>query len=291
MRLSSKESCLKARLLPATAAQHVCCACRWSFDAPVWQTVSPEAQVLIRSCLRRAPWRRPTAEALLQSVWIDQAPPEKLWPASSLGKVGWRAAWDCLDLHASPCSSVQGRCLQRTLLGVHWPTGRRTMTAGCCAGNSFVKGGGCAGGQGGAAGLQVPSVSSCASPRAIPKDSAHHQCSCRGAVVTGLQLPFVGQGQPVVLPAGEWGRPAECLEFPEPVLALVGLVAGQCDGSPTALRVTKSTTYSAGAAGEQGGPAGGSQHVQQPGGQPCHASWGWGAPDGACAVRGPGAER
>ena len=80
--------CLKARLLPATAARHVCCACRWSFDAPVWQMVSPDAQALIRSCLRRAPWRRPTAEALLQSVWIDQAPPEKLWPGASLGKVG-----------------------------------------------------------------------------------------------------------------------------------------------------------------------------------------------------------
>ncbi len=74
--------------------------------------MSLEAQVLIRSCLRRAPWRRPTAEALLQSVWIDQAPPEKLWPAASLGKVGWWAAWICMDLHASPCSSARYSCPQ-----------------------------------------------------------------------------------------------------------------------------------------------------------------------------------
>ena len=69
------------------------------------------------------------------------------------------------------------------------------------------------------------------------------------------------------------------------------LVAGQRDGSPICSVGHPVNGPSSDAAGQQGGPSGRPQHVQQPRGQPCHATWGWGAPDGPCAVNRPGAER
>lgn len=47
--------------------------CDYSFDKPIWRSISQPAQLLVSSLLQMNPTRRPTAVSVLHSYWLRTA--------------------------------------------------------------------------------------------------------------------------------------------------------------------------------------------------------------------------